>query len=468
MTDAAPKPAPPASASLALRLFATAAIITTLVLAATGAGLSQLYSDSVERAFDRRLDIYLKALVAEVTVSEADAEDGDLGEPLFDLPLSGWYWQVARLDRSPPEARASRSLFDHALERLDQRDMAPGAEGVRHGYAGGPRGEALRVAERLIDLGEGGRLLVAVGGDAGEIAEETGRFDRALALTFGALALALIVSALVQVGYGLRPLQDLSRRLVAIRAGAADRLAGPFPREIAPLADELNALIAANREIVERARTHVGNLAHALKTPLSVLLNEADGRDDALAAKVREQVTLMRGEVSRHLDRARSAARAATAASLTEVAPVIAGLVRTLEKIHAGRTLAFAIRLDPGVRFRGERHDLEEMLGNLIDNAAKWAAGRVEIEVEIEVLAEPASGAVRRFLRVVVDDDGPGLTADQRALVARRGQRLDETRPGSGFGLAIVVETAADHGGRLVLGSAPAGGLRAELILPAG
>ena len=257
MTDAAPNPAPPAgtSTSLALRLFLTAAIVTTLVLAVTGAGLSQLYSDSVERAFDRRLDIYLKALVAEVTVSEADAEDGDLGEPLFDLPLSGWYWQVARLDRSPPEARASRSLFDHALERLDQRDMAPDAEGVRHGYAGGPRGEALRVAERLIDLGEDGRLLVAVGGDAGEIAEETGRFDRALAVTFGVLGLALIVSALIQVGYGLRPLQDLSRRLVAIRAGSADRLEGPFPREIAPLADETER--ASRRQSRDRrARPH--------------------------------------------------------------------------------------------------------------------------------------------------------------------------------------------------------------------
>ena len=184
-----------------------------------------------------------------------------------------------------------------------------------------------------------------------------------------------------------------------------------------------------------------------------------------LAAKVREQVAVMRDQVAHHLDRARIAASAAYVASLTEVAPVIDALVRTLEKIHAGRALTFAAALDPGLRFRGERQDLEEMIGNLVDNAAKWASSRVEIEV----LAEPASHALdRRFLRVVVDDDGPGLTADQREAVAKRGRRLDETKPGSGFGLAIVAETAAEYGGRLVLGSAPIGGLRAELILPAG
>jgi signal transduction histidine kinase len=462
-----PGPGQPAraSASLALRLFVAAAVVTALVLLATGIGLSSVYSGALERAFDRRLGIYLKALVAAVAVSEAGAEDGDLGEPLFDLPLSGWYWQVVRVDRAPPEVRASRSLFDGKLPRLDQLGASTDADGIRHGYASGPGEQPLRVAERTIDLGEDGRLLVAVGGDAREIAEESASFNLALGTTFAGLGLALALTTLFQVGFGLRPLQAVSRGLAAIRAGTADRLEGPFPREIAPLAREMNALVAANREVVERARTHVANLAHGLKTPLSVLLNEAAGRDDPLAAKVREQVAAMRGQVRHHLDRARIAATAAHVASLTEVAPAIAALVRTLEKIHAGRALTFATALDPDLKFRGERHDLDDMIGNLIDNAAKWAASRVEIEV----LAEPAAHALdRRFLRVVVDDDGPGLTADQREAVARRGKRLDETKPGSGFGLAIVAETAADYGGRLVLGAAPIGGLRAELILPAG
>ncbi|ALK10107.1 ATP-binding protein [Blastochloris viridis] len=453
------------SSSLALRLFLSAAVVTSLVLLATGIGLSSLYSGALERAFDRRLAIYLKALVAAVAVSESGAEDGDLGEPLFDLPLSGWYWQVVRVDSSPAEVRASRSLFGSTLLRLDQRAVPEDADGIRHGYVAGPGEQPLRLAERTIDLGEDGRLLVAVGGDAREIVEESAGFNLAIGTTFAGLGLLLVLTTLFQVGYGLRPLQALSKGLAAIRAGTADRLEGPFPREVAPLAREMNALVAANREVVERARTHVGNLAHALKTPLSVLLNEAAGRDDALAAKVREQVAVMREQVGHHLDRARIAAAAAHVASLTEVAPAIAALVRTLEKIHAGRGLTFATALDPDLKFRGERHDLDEMIGNLIDNAAKWASSRVEIEV----LAEPAAHALdRRFLRVVIDDDGPGLTADQREAVAKRGKRLDETKPGSGFGLAIAVETATEYGGRLVLGAAPIGGLRAELILPAG
>jgi signal transduction histidine kinase len=455
----------PASASLAVRLFVAAAVVTALVLLVTGIGLASLYSEALERAFDRRLGIYLKSLVATVAVSEAGAEEGDLGEPLFDLPLSGWYWQVVRIDRTPPEVRASRSLFDATLPRLDQRGVEADADGIRHGYVGGPGDQPLRVAERVIDLGEDGRLLVAVGGDAREIAEESAGFNLALGTTFAGLGLVLALTTLFQVGFGLRPLQAVSRGLAAIRAGTAERLEGPFPREIAPLAREMNALVAANREVVERARTHVANLAHGLKTPLSVLLNEASGREDPFAAKVREQVAVMHEQVRHHLDRARIAANAARVSSLTEVAPVVAALVRTLEKIHGGRALTFAAALDPGLKFRGERHDLDDMIGNLIDNAAKWASSRIEVEV----LAEPVSHALdRRFLRVVVDDDGPGLTADQRQAVARRGKRLDETKPGSGFGLAIVAETAADYGGRLVLGTAPIGGLRAELILPAG
>jgi signal transduction histidine kinase len=466
-TQQHPEPGQPArfSTSLALRLFVAAAVVTALVLLTTGIGLASLYSEALERAFDRRLGIYLKALVATVAVSEAGAEDGDLGEPLFDLPLSGWYWQVVRVDRTPPEVRASRSLFDGTLPRLDQRAVEADADGIRHGAVSGPGDQPLRMVERTIDLGEDGRLLVAVAGDAREIAEESAGFNLALGTTFAGLGLALALTTLFQVGFGLRPLEAVSKGLAAIRAGRADRLEGPFPHEIAPLAREMNALVAANREVVERARTHVANLAHGLKTPLSVLLNEAAGREDPLAAKVREQVAVMRGQVRHHLDRARIAANAAQVASLTEIAPVIAALVRTLEKIHAERALTFVTALDPGLKFRGERHDLDDMIGNLIDNAAKWASTRVEVEV----LAEPVSHALdRRFLRVVVDDDGPGLTADQRAAVAKRGRRLDETKPGSGFGLAIVAETAAEYGGQLVLGTAPIGGLRAELVLPAG
>ena len=262
-------------------------------------------------------------------------------------------------------------------------------------------------------------------------------------------------------------MKRISDSLAAIRSGSAERLEGSFPEEIAPLARETNALIEANREIVERARTHVGNLAHALKTPLSVILNEAAARhDDPLAAKVREQADVMRDQVQRHLERARIAARATVVGTVTEVAPVVTALARSMEKIHRDRGIAIDIEAPRETRFRGERQDLEEMVGNLVDNACKWAQSRVAVEV----LPERAEAArAGHTLRVVVDDDGPGLTASERERVqaARRGNRLDETKPGSGLGLSIVVDLAALYGGALTLGTAPIGGLRAELVLPA-
>jgi signal transduction histidine kinase len=230
------------------------------------------------------------------------------------------------------------------------------------------------------------------------------------------------------------------------------------------LARETNALIDANREIVERARTHVGNLAHAIKTPLSVIVNEAGiHADDPFAAKVMEQADVMRDQVAHHLERARIAARVSVVGTVTEVAPAIEALRRTMEKIHRGRGIIVEAKADPSAKFRGERQDLEEMVGNLVDNACKWAASRVFIEVLVE--APQQAGAGPR-LRLLVDDDGRGLSEAERAQVSRRGQRLDESKPGSGLGLSIVVDLAALYGGSLSLGPAPIGGLRAELVLP--
>src|SRR5207244_3353604 len=241
--------------------------------------------------------------------------------------------------------------------------------------------------------------------------------------------------------------------------------AGRFPVEIEPLARETNALLEANREIVERARTHVGNLAHALKTPLSVMVNEAAARsDDPFAAKVREQAAVMRDQVARHLERARLAARTKVVGTVTDVVPVVTALTRTMEKLHHPRRIAIDLDTPDSVRFQGERQDLEEMVGNLVDNACKWAQSRVSIEVSPE---RTDAAAAKPSVRIVVDDDGPGLTPAERDQVARRGQRLDESKPGSGLGLSIVLELAGLYGGSLTLSTAPIGGLRAELQLPA-
>jgi signal transduction histidine kinase len=453
--------------SLALRLFLSATAWIVVILAGMGLVLSSLYLDTVERAFDRRLDVYLRTLVSDLATPEEpdDKFPQSLGEPMFELPLSGWYWQVTRTDKTPAEVRTSRSLWDTKLPQLDDSNSASGPTGTRQGYIQGPEEQRLRMLERPIDLGDDGRYMVAVAGDALEIDDEVKSFDRALILTFAILTIGLLLTTMFQVRFGLAPLARISRALAAIRSGSAERLEGEFPVEIAPLARETNALLDSNREIVDRARTHVGNLAHALKTPLSVIVNEAAARpEDPLAVKVREQAALMNDQVTRHLERARIAARATVIGTATEVPPVVTALARTMEKIHRDRQVAIDIHAPAQARFRGERQDLEEMVGNLVDNACKWAASRVAIEV----VPEPAAPRTDKpKVRIIVDDDGRGLSPAEREQVAHRGERLDESKPGSGLGLSIVVELAQLYGGGLTLGAAPIGGLRAELVLPA-
>ncbi len=451
--------------SLALRLFLSATAWTVVILIVTTIVLSSFYRQAVERSFDRRLGVYLRTLIADIASPEDPSEKfpQSVSEPLFELPLSGWYWQVTRLDGGKPDLRASRSLWDGGLPRLPEQISAAVNGGVRQGYVMGPDEQKLRLVERNVDLGEEGRYLVAVAGDAAEIEQEIHAFDRALAITFALLLLILLATTAFQIRFGLAPLKRISARLAAIRAGTADRLEGKFPVEIDSLARETNALLDANREIVERARTHVGNLAHALKTPLSVMVNEATARDDdPLSAKVREQANIMRDQIAHHLERARLAARLTVVGTVTEVSPVLQALARTMEKTHRGKGLAIKVEAPPDARFRGERQDLEEMVGNLVDNACKWAQGRVAVEVFCE-RPEPE----KQLVHIVVDDDGRGLTPAEREQVAHRGRRLDETKPGSGLGLSIVVELANLYGGGLTLGAAPIGGLRAELVLPA-
>jgi signal transduction histidine kinase len=453
--------------SLATRLFLSATAWVVVILLITGVILSSVYRDATERAFDRRLNLYLRTLVAEVATPDEppDRQFQSLGEPLFELPLSGWYWQIIRTDSEKEDARASRSLWDKKLPKLEDHGAELSAAGIRLGYIEGPEGQTLRMVERPVDLGADGKFLVDVAGDASEIFDETRSFDYYLGSTFVALSIVLVLTTIFQVRFGLAPLKRISDAIADIRSGRAERLEGEFPVEIAPLARETNALIDANREIVERARTHVGNLAHAIKTPLSVIVNEATAHSaDLFTAKVLEQADVMRDQVAHHLERARIAARLTIVGTITEVGPVVDALRRTMEKIHRDRDVAIEVSAASQARFRGERQDLEEMVGNLVDNACKWAASHVFIEVLVEQPAKPGATPV---LRIIVDDDGRGLSEQERAKVSRRGQRLDESKPGSGLGLSIVVDLAALYGGSLTLGRAPIGGLRVELLLPA-
>jgi signal transduction histidine kinase len=443
--------------SIASRLFLSAAFWSILILALAGLGLSALNKQWTEANFDDQLGVYLKALVANVAEGKTAAPAAIA--PQFELAFSGWYWQITRTDVNPPEIRASKSLFATQLPQLVAVGNDHGA--ILSGYAVGPGGHQLRMIERDIDAGDDGRYLVQVAANADVIQAQERSFEYGLAATFLTLALALIGSTALAVRFGLRPLRVLREGVAAIRRGEAEHIAGEFPQDVAPLATEVNQLIDANREIVERARTQVGNLAHALKTPLSVLMNEADSMSPALPDKVREQTEIMRRQVTFYLDRARAAARARTFGVATEVKPVVEGLVRTYEKLHGDQVLTFDVALQPGLRFRGEAQDLTDLIGNLLDNAGKWARERVSIH---------AARATERdsdpFLVAEIDDDGPGLDKSARAAAVERGKRLDESRPGSGLGLSIVVELASIYGGSLKLDESPLGGLRAILRLP--
>lgn len=448
-------------ASLAWRLVVSAAVWSALVLALAGITLSSVYRGAVERGFDQRLTVYLKALIADLaTPQDLEKATFAVGEPRFELPLSGWYWQIGKLGGG--QFKVSRSLFDRELPFLIEMDPVKDQSVARESYVEGPAGTQLRQLERVIDLGDRDRYVVAVAGDATDINDAIADFQFALFVTFALLFIGLIGAAFLQVRWGLRPVKALSSGIGAIRAGTAERLNAEVPRELEPLAAEVNALLAENRGVVERARTQVGNLAHALKTPLSVMLNEADAKPGALADKVREQAGIMRAQVDHHLERARIAAGVSVAASPVDVPPVLSALVRTMERVHGEKSLSLALEAEP-VQFRGDRQDLEEMAGNLIDNACKWARSRISVRA----VAEPGQRGARSFLRISVEDDGPGLSAEQREAMPRRGLRLDESKPGSGLGLSIVADLAELYGGRLTLAEAEGGGLRAEIRLPA-
>nr|WP_247888011.1 sensor histidine kinase [Azospirillum brasilense] len=428
---------------------AGAAVWIALALALAGLVLSGLFRDHVARRFEAELTNHLDQLAAltELGADGAPVLRQPLSDPRFRRPLSGLYWQVGPGDAP---ALRSRSLWDEALA-LPPDEVADG-DIHRHSVVG-PAGRQLSVLERAVTLPNGtAPLRMAVAQDEAELRAVVADFNRVLWLSLGALALALIAAAVVQVSVGLRPLVRLRAELAAVRAGRKKRFGGDSPREVQPLLDDLNALLDHSEEVVVRARLQAGNLAHALKTNLAVLANEAEG--EAAARRVAE----MRRHIDHHMARARAAAARGLPGVATPVADSAGALARVLEKLQGGGRVTVAVRVPREHVFAGERADLDEMLGNLLDNAMKWAGSRVEVASRLE-----AGG----MLAVVVEDDGPGLPANRRDAVLAPGVRLDESTPGSGLGLAVVRDVARLYGGDLRLGDSPLGGLRVELVLPA-
>jgi signal transduction histidine kinase len=423
----------------------------------------------VETSFDRRVSVLLTSVLSDA-VDHSDFEPGtpkDVGEPLFEVTHSGWYWQIKPLDNRPGHLIVSRSLAGLTIPVPSEHGVEPNEREVRWANLDGPLEQRLRVAETIYLFGEGKkaqRYSVAVAGTLGEVEASLRNFQTRLTLALALAGIGLLAVTLFQVRFGLLPLAKMEKGLAAIRSGATSRLDVHLPTEIQPLQHELNALLKSNQDIVERARTHVGNLAHALKTPLAVVTNEARDDQSPLARKVSEQAAIMADQISHYLERARMAARIGVIGRVTEVRPVGESIIRALERIYHDKHLAFTVDCPAGTRFQGERQDLEEMLGNLLDNACKWARTRVVLAAA-PVPGSAANGA-GPWLQIRIDDDGPGLTAEQMAEPILRGRRLDETKPGSGLGHSIVADLAHSYSGKLELARSEHGGLCARLILP--
>ncbi len=415
-----------------------------------GVALSTLFRDHVERSFESRLSVLLDSLIvaAEVTDGGGLTVAPLPGEPRFSRPFSGWYWQI--IDGQRIDER-SRSLWDQSLA------LGPVGAGRTITGVSGPETQSLRMLERDITLpGLDRPLRFAVAADLESMAGEIRPFTVTLSVALALLGLGLIAALALQVRYGLMPLTSVRRALAAVRDGRAERLEGDFPNEVGPLTTELNAMLAHNDALLERARRHAGNLAHALKTPLSVLTNAVDEDTGPLADTVRSQIATMRRDVEHHLAHAR-ASSGERIGTRTAIASVLDGLKRTLDLLHAERKVDLVVDVTGDPYFRGDRQDLEEMLGNLMDNGCKWARSTVRVSAKQE------AGQVR----FSIDDDGPGLSEERRAEALQRGRRLDEATPGDGLGLDIVYDLAQLYDGKLSLDRSPDGGLRAELTLPA-
>ncbi|MBB5213765.1 sensor histidine kinase [Parapusillimonas granuli] len=447
--------------SLRLRLLLGTLVWVLLAVLATGWALDGLFRQHIRAQFRAELGMHLDQLIAAVDFDAAGrpAVPAALSDPRFDKPYSGLYWQVDLLGgpERPGAAGAlrSRSLWDQAL---DARAAPDGNERLYFDVAG-PNGARLSMVSQIVHPAEEAapvmRLMVAA--DQAAMAEPIERFMRMLTLSLGVLAVGLMLAAVGQVFLGLRPLGRLRRELAALRQGKKPQIEGVFPTELQPLVDDFNGVLSLNAEVVSRARAQAGNLAHALKTPLSVLSNAVAGDDTALGRLVDEQVGMARRQVDHHLMRARAAAAMQASGLRTLVDEPLRGLLRVMEKLYADKGLDLALApCPPGLAFRGEEQDLQEMLGNVLDNACKWARRRIVIGV----------GADGRYLRFTVDDDGPGLPQDGYEAVFQRGVRADEQAPGSGLGLAIVKDLAGLYGGDVAASQSDLGGLRIVLRLP--
>ncbi|MDB5686031.1 MAG: histidine kinase [Rhizorhabdus sp.] len=438
--------------SLTRRMLGVAALWIGLLLAGGGLALDRVLDNAITRNFDSQLQYVLNAMIASAELDE----EGEirfsrpLGDQRFLEPNSGLYWQVSAQGHDP---FPSRSLWDRRLNFAgNHRDERT------HIYDSKEFGEdeALRVMERDVRLpGSSVNWRFQVAQDRGGLDAQIAILRKTLLRSFAILGFGLIIMSALQATFGLWPLRKVRRQIAAVRAGRAARVDTRLPIEIAPMVQELNDLLAHNERQAEEARTHAGNLAHALKTPLTVIMNEASANSPELCKAVIREATTMRRQVDHHLARARAVGRRASGQSVALVWSSLDSVERAVSRLYPQVTIDLAG--DRKARVHVERQDLDELLGNLIENAAKYGGGRVFVTVE----------SSRDFVELLIEDDGRGIPAAQRGAIFERGARLDTGKPGTGLGLAIVRDVAEIYGGSVMLDeSEDLGGLLVRLRLP--
>lgn len=447
--------------SLAFRVIGFSTIWAILTLIVIFTLITTLYRQASERGFDSLLSAHLFNLIGSVGVSDSGQLTGapDLGDLRFSEPNSGWYWSVepasegvhgnlhsSSMTTTIPSPTVAEVPFNSSFQRSYSTD--------------GIGDEELQVFESEFVLDAKNRAArFRVMGNKTELEQEIATFQGRLLIYLSLFGVGMIAINAIAILLGLQPLRRVRNALALVREGTAQRLDGQFPAEIEPLANETNALIENNKRIVERSRTQVGNLAHSLKTPLAVLINEGRALGGAKGQLIADQAASMQKQVDHYLQRARVAAQRDSVVYRTPVTPLVQRMVRVLQKLKPDVSLSLALPA-ADIVFAGEREDLEELLGNLLDNAMKWAKNRVVVSV-----TPAASKDATGLFEISIEDDGPGIPEDKARDALKRGRRLDETKPGTGLGLAIVADLVNEYGGALALDRSAMGGLKAVVRL---
>lgn len=456
------------SKSLGLRvsIFFTLWVIAALAFISVVSVI--FYRQANEQYLERILTAHLYSLISAVNVSSDGKLQGtpDLGDIRYSDPSSGWYWEVVALSNNLKGRLTSSSLGGRKVVSPSEKAQPFDGKFFRSYPILGPDGQHLLVIESDIIVDNKNRVArFRVMGNIDETYAQLEKFKKTLLFYLSVFGVASILINLVIIYISLRPLKRIRHSLAEIRAGKANHLDTNLPLEVMPLAQEMNALIDNNQRIVERFRVQVGNLAHSLKTPLSVIVNEIDSSNGFRPILLKEQAEIMRSQIERYLQRARIAAQRDSVIYRTPVRPVLERLVRVMGKLNPEKQIELQMN-EPDIVFIGEKEDLEEIVGNLLENSCKWARKRILLRCSLAKADVLSANMIHPMFELSVADDGSGLASNQRNDALKRGKRLDESKQGTGLGLSIVADLVGEYGGTICLSDSDLGGLCVILTLP--